>query len=300
MAGCTSGTEAEILKEGLLSTQVIGFLAYGEISFTHLMQEPYFHAFSCWGITLHSKDARPPEAVTDDQPMKTSKRLPGRVATGHSTLDDLLCGGIPKNYAVAFVAPAGSDRDSLVQAFLKHGTDHGEVTFFLTADPRLAASLADSPSFHLFVCNPQADAIIPDQPNTVKLKGVENLTDISIAVSSAISRLDPSWPGPKRIGLGILSDVLLQHHAVRTRRWLTALITELKSNKFTVLAVIDPRMHPSEDLYAILGLFDGEISLHEKQTEKGPRKYLKINKMGNQEYLESELPLKREDPQKRT
>jgi hypothetical protein len=57
MAGCRSGTEAEILKEGLSSTQVIGFLAYGEISFTNLIQEPYFHAFSCWGLTIHSKTA---------------------------------------------------------------------------------------------------------------------------------------------------------------------------------------------------------------------------------------------------
>jgi len=57
MAGCRSGTEAEILKEGLSSTQVIGFLAYGELSFTHLIQEPYSHAFTCWGITLHSKTA---------------------------------------------------------------------------------------------------------------------------------------------------------------------------------------------------------------------------------------------------
>ncbi|MEM3789116.1 MAG: hypothetical protein QXN95_04540 [Candidatus Bathyarchaeia archaeon] len=57
MAGCRLGTEAEILKEGLLSTQVIGFLAYGELSFTNLIQEPYFHALSCWGITFHSKTA---------------------------------------------------------------------------------------------------------------------------------------------------------------------------------------------------------------------------------------------------
>jgi len=57
MAGCSSGTEAEILKEGLSSTQVIGFLAYGEMSFTNLMQEPYSHAFTCWGITLHSRTA---------------------------------------------------------------------------------------------------------------------------------------------------------------------------------------------------------------------------------------------------
>jgi hypothetical protein len=55
MAGCTRGTEAEILKEGLSSTQVIGFMAYGEISFTNLIQEPYTHAFTSWGLTLHSK-----------------------------------------------------------------------------------------------------------------------------------------------------------------------------------------------------------------------------------------------------
>ena len=56
MAGCRSGTEAEILKEGLSSSQVIGFLAYGETSFTNLMQEPYTYAFSCWGMTFHSKN----------------------------------------------------------------------------------------------------------------------------------------------------------------------------------------------------------------------------------------------------
>ncbi len=54
MADCRSGTEAEILKEGLASSQVIGFLAYGEMSFTNLMQEPYTYGFSSWGMTLRS------------------------------------------------------------------------------------------------------------------------------------------------------------------------------------------------------------------------------------------------------
>jgi hypothetical protein len=58
MAGCRSGTEAEILKEGLSSSQVVGFLAYGEMSFTNLMQEPYTYGFSSWGITFHSKSAK--------------------------------------------------------------------------------------------------------------------------------------------------------------------------------------------------------------------------------------------------
>ncbi len=57
LTGIKVGTEAEILKEGLTSTQVIGFLATGEVAFTHLTQEPYFHAFTSWGITLHRKAA---------------------------------------------------------------------------------------------------------------------------------------------------------------------------------------------------------------------------------------------------
>jgi len=67
MMGIRSGTEAEIFKEGLSSTQVIGFLAPGEISFTHLVQEPYFHAFTSWGITLHSQTAttKPKEKKTE-------------------------------------------------------------------------------------------------------------------------------------------------------------------------------------------------------------------------------------------
>ncbi|MGA3192345.1 MAG: hypothetical protein ABSD73_07510 [Candidatus Bathyarchaeia archaeon] len=54
LAGCKSGTEAEILKEGTSSTQLIGFLAYGEIYFTQLLQEPYVWNGSCWGLTFHS------------------------------------------------------------------------------------------------------------------------------------------------------------------------------------------------------------------------------------------------------
>jgi KaiC/GvpD/RAD55 family RecA-like ATPase len=293
MAGCKSGTEAEILKEGLLSTQVMGFLAYGEIAFTHLIQEPYSHAFSCWGITLHSKITRAHEVVSKVQSTEISESIPGRVATGYPDLDKLLCGGIPENYTVALTTPSWDERELLVSSFLKTGTEQGEVTFYLTVDPGATRSLAEKyqTNFYLFVCNPQADAIVKDTPNMFKLKGVENLTDISIALTSAMHKLDPSLKGPRRICIDLVSDVLLQHHAVQTRRWLTALITELKSTGFTTLAVIDPQIHPSEELHAILGLFEGEINIHEKETEKGSEKYLKIKKMSNQKYLANEIAL---------
>jgi TolB-like protein/tetratricopeptide (TPR) repeat protein len=215
------------------------------------------------------------------------------VSTGYVDLDELLCGGLPPNLAVALASPACSERDLLVEGFLEVGARKGEVTFYATIDPGVVKPLAEEfrSNFYLFVCNPQADAIVEDLPNVFKLKGVENLTDVSMALTSAIRKLNRSLKGTRRICLGLVSDVLLQHHAVQTRRWLTSLLTELKSTGFTTLAVIDPQMHPSEELHSILGLFDGDINVYEKETDKGLRKYLRIKKMGNSKYLEDELPL---------
>jgi len=227
-------------------------------------------------------------------------KLTDYVSTGYADLNKLLYGGIPPNCAVVLTSPSCNERDLLVNSFLETGAKNNEVTFFVTIDPSAGKPLAEGfhSNFYLFVCNPEADAIIKDLPNVFKMKGVENLTDISIALTSAIRKLDSSLKNPRRICIDLVSDVLLQHHAVETRRWLTALMTKLKSEGFTTLAVVDPRMHPSEELYAILGLFDGEINIHEKETEKGLERYLKVKRMGNQKYLDSELLLRREDLQK--
>jgi KaiC/GvpD/RAD55 family RecA-like ATPase len=220
------------------------------------------------------------------------------VSTGYADLDKLLYGGIPSNCAVVLTSPSCSEKDLLVKSFLETGAEKGDVTFFVTIDPSLAKPLAErfQTNFYLFVCNPEADAIIKSSLNVFTLKGVENLTEVSIALTSAIRKLGPSLKGPKRICISLVSDVLLQHHAVETRRWLTALMTKLKSEAFTTLAVMNPQMHPSQESQAILDLFDGEISIYEKETERGLEKFLKIKKMSNQEYLKNELLLTKEEP----
>jgi KaiC/GvpD/RAD55 family RecA-like ATPase len=222
------------------------------------------------------------------------------VSTGYADLDKLLCGGIPQDHAVILTSPSCDERDMLVKSFLEAGAKNGEVTFYVTMNPGTPRVLAEEfqSNFHLFICNPQADVIVKSAPNVIKLKGVENLTEISIALTSAIHKLGPSLKVPRRICIGLVSDVLLQHHAVQTRRWLTGLIPELQSEGFTTLAVMDPEIHPQEEVRAISGLFEGEISLYEKETEKGSEKFLKIKKMANQRYLKGELLLKEEDMQK--
>ena len=217
------------------------------------------------------------------------------VSTGYADLDKLLCGGLRSSSAVVLSSPSCNERDSLIKSFLQTGAEKGEVTFYVTIDPSAAKALVEEhqSNFYLFVCNPQAEAIVEEAPNIFKLKGVENLTDISIALTSAIRKLEPSLKGPRRVCISLVSDVLLQHHAVQTRKWLTALNAELKSNGFTTIAVVDPRMHPSEELYAVLGLFDGEFDIFKKGTEQ----FLKITRMSNQKYLDDELLLKKEEPQ---
>ena len=310
IAGCRSNTECQIFKEALSSTQVMGFIAYGELSFTNLLQEPFVYNFSCWGMTLRSLEAgrrgkRGKSAVTalerkrflQEQKDVGLEEGVKRCRSGYADLDRLLCGGIPENCAVTLTAPSCDERELLVKCFLEAGARKGEPTFFLTVNPSNAKSLVEEcqSNFYLFVCNPQADAVVKSSANVFKLKGVENLTDIGIVLTSAIRKLDPSQKSPRRICIDLISDILLQHHPVQTRRWLTAFITELKSTGFTTLAVVDPQMHPPEELHAILGLFDGEINIY----EKGAQQFLRIKRMSNQKYLDDELLLKKGDVQRK-
>jgi hypothetical protein len=194
------------------------------------------------------------------------------------------------------VAPSIEEREQLVKRFLAAGGKSGEPTFFITVEPGMANELIEkySSSFFLFICNPQADALVPNVSNVFKLKGLESLTAIDIELVKAFRTLNPTATGTNRICLEVVSDALLQHHAVTTRRWLSALLPMLKSKGFTILGVVDSQLHSSEELQAVLGLFDGEIRVSERETPKGTEKVLKIRKLYAQKYLESELILTRE------
>ncbi|NIO36593.1 tetratricopeptide repeat protein [Candidatus Bathyarchaeota archaeon] len=222
--------------------------------------------------------------------------LPHQITTGYRDLDDLLNGGIPRDYAVALTSPSSDERDLLVRRFLEAGARNGQTTFHVIAKAAGTQKLAEAfqSHYYLFVCNPEADSIVKNLPNVYKLKGVENLTEINIAMASALRALDKPPKNLRRACIEIVSDVLLQHHAVQTRKWLNALLPKLRSKGFTTLAVMDPEMHPPQEVKAILGLFDGEISIYRKAAEKGRAKFLKVERMTNQEYSEDELHLRKE------
>lgn len=250
------------------------------------------------GIWVRTRRNRMKKTYPQPSPVTIPKVvLPGRVSTGCGVADNLLYGGIPEGYSVALTSPSCDERDSFIKGFLEAGVRRGDATFHVTIDPAELASLAkEYPSnFYLFVCNPRADTMVENLPNVFKLKGAENLTEISIALTKAFRSLDASQNVPRRACIEIISDVLLQHHALQTRRWLKDLIPEFRSKGFTTLGAVNLQMHPQEEIQAILDLFEGQIAIFEKDTATGPLKFVRVKKMVNQKYSDYELPLKKEN-----
>jgi KaiC/GvpD/RAD55 family RecA-like ATPase len=222
--------------------------------------------------------------------------LPGRVSTGYADLDDLLFGGIPEKYAVILESPPCDERELLIKKFLEMGVRNGQTTYHITSEVGNVADLTEGfeSVFSLFLCNSRADVMVKSLPNVFKLKGIENLTDMDIALIKSFRSLSPQQSGPRRICITVVSDVLLQHHAVITRKWLSGLLADLKSKGFTTLVVVHQEMHPSEEVQAIIGLFEGEIRVSEKEIDRGFEKVLRVRKLYNQRYLDSEIILTRE------
>lgn len=220
--------------------------------------------------------------------------LPDRIKTGFQDLDNLLFGGIPVNSAVILTSISSDERDLLVKRFLEAGAKEGNTTLCVIVDPEGVRSLAEEypENFHVLACNARMDEALEKLPNVLKAAGVENLTEVNIALESMLNDIGKAKEDEGRACLEILSDILLEHGAVQTRKWLSRLIPELRSKGFTTLAVVNPQMHAPEQLHAILDMFEGEISIYEKGGSDFT-KYLRIRKMHRQRYLETELPLKK-------
>jgi len=235
------------------------------------------------------------ESVDINMPEPSPIVLPNRIKTGYPELDAILYGGIPENYSVILTSPSCEEKESIAANFVSSGVKEKQATFFVTTDVTRARTLAQKfqSNLHLFVCNSQANNILESSPNLIKLAGVGSLTNISIALSSALRALDSSSRNRRRACIDIVSDVLLEHHATDTRNWLSRLIPEMKAKGFTMLAIINPYMHSPEEVQAILGLFEGEIDLYEKGSEN-TCKFLRAKKMLGQRYLDTSFPIKRE------
>ena len=215
--------------------------------------------------------------------------LANRMSTGTQELDSLLLGGIPEEYAIALTGPPSDERQMIIKNFLKAGTKKEQITFYISTEVGGLEVQLQNPNFYLFLCNPKPKTKVPDLPNIYKLRSKTDLTNLSISLTKANRNIDQS--SKKRVCVEIVSDVLIKLKAEATRRWIAELITDLGSKGFTMLAVMDPGMHPVDQSNAVVNLFDGEISIMQSADPLDCKKSIYIKKLRNQDYIKNPICL---------
>jgi len=215
--------------------------------------------------------------------------LKDRVSTGTQELDSLLLGGVPEGYAVALTGPPSDEREMMIKNFLGAGNNENQITFYVATEADGLENLLQNPNFFLFLCNPKPKTQVADLPNVYKLRGKSVITNLSIGLAKAYRRIDQSRK--KRVCVEIVSDVRVDYGVKATRKWISEFITDLGSKGFTMLAVINPLMHVSEELHAALDLFDGEINLTQTEDPLECKKSVRVKKLRNQDYIKNPICL---------
>ena len=232
-----------------------------------------------------------PEKQNIVSPIKTSK-IKGYLSTGNNKIDNLLYGGIAPNSSVILSASPSHEKDLIVKDFIETGLKNNEIAFYISCDLSFSKSIiTDYPAkFQFIACYPISDESLKNALNVHKVGSITNLTEINITLTKVIRKLE-TGNLTKRAVINIVSDILLQYGSVKTRKWLTDILSMLKYDGFTILGIINPKIHSSEDVQAILELFDGEIVIDEIETKNGNEMHLKIGRMNKQKYLKNEINL---------
>jgi hypothetical protein len=173
---------------------------------------------------------------------------------------------------------------------LKAGVKRG-ISFSVATEANELQDLMKNPNFYLFMCNPKPKTEVPDLPNVFKLQGKTDLNNLGIALTKAYRSLDQNLAQPKRICIEILSEVLEDYGSKTTRKWISDLITNYGAKGFTILAIMDPNMHPSEQANAVINLFDGEISIIQSDDPLDCKKSILVKKLRNQDYIKNPICL---------
>jgi len=226
----------------------------------------------------------------------------GHVPIGHKSLDQLLCGGLRTEYAVAVTSPSCDEVDLLTHRFLKTVLEAGNSILYITTkiDEGTEFSKEHPSSFYCVVCNPQMGTEKSGAPNTYVVGGLDSLTELNLTISKAFEIMEAralieGGGRQKVVCVDLFSDVLLQHGSSETRLWLLDFISRMKSRSVTTLAILNSQIHSKEELGSIISLFDGQIDIWEEKTTSSVQKFIQVKRMYRAEYSDKPLALKKTD-----
>ncbi len=203
-----------------------------------------------------------------------------RVSTGHDGLDTSLQGGFPLGSAILLCAPAGDEALRLVGNFLK-ASDAAHKALFICRSFSSVRSLSETNAKNttFLVCGERGSA----SNSVLAAKGLDNLTELSLDISEALNRVQP-----KRVAIDVISDILLRHGALQTRKWLSERLSRFRAKEITTIAVVNPGMHSQAEITAIVDLFDGNFEILEKGVNDLTIRVLRIKWMHGITLLETE------------
>lgn len=206
-------------------------------------------------------------------------------------LEDLVPGGIPQKYSLLLGAPVCDERNMVIEQFLQPAFESKSPCFLLTSDMDFARNYSAKFGDRLtvLVANPRADTI--SGKNVVPIAtGTQNLTTLNIELVKVVRNV-ASTGG--KICLDVLSDILLTHKLLTTRKWISDLVPRLDEWGFTVLSVFNPILHSSDDGKGLTDLFKGFMEIFDKEIAGKMRKVIVVRKMSDLLFNEAELTFDR-------
>jgi KaiC/GvpD/RAD55 family RecA-like ATPase len=214
-----------------------------------------------------------------------------RLSTGYDDLDGLLLGGLPKRFAVLLLSPPCDERDLLLQKIIGSALSAGMPTFCLSNDPSRIQDMVSTHWKDFYALSPQADKISSPPANLYKIPAIDNLSDFNIAFTKIMEMHVKERTGNRLLIVDLLTDILLHHKGLTSRKWFSDFLARRKAEGFTVLAFLNPLVASNEETQTLIDLFDGVIEIYEKELRQRPRRFLVIKRMHGHRYSDSELML---------
>jgi KaiC/GvpD/RAD55 family RecA-like ATPase len=219
--------------------------------------------------------------------------MAGIASTGYADLDHVLAGGIPAGYSVLFLSPPFDERDLLFRRIIASNLSSGMQVFYVSSDIARTKDLVGRFQKGFYAFCPAATKISPGYGNLYEIPDVGNLVEFNISLNQALGKRAKESK-TNVIVVDILSDVILRHRGLVSRKWFSEFTGKRKAQGFTIFGTINPLIALKEDMDRVVDLFDGVIEIYEKQDSEGRlRRFLTVKKMYAQKYSETELIIDR-------
>jgi len=230
--------------------------------------------------------------VTITPSQKPIEQASPSILTGYNEFDSLLGGGLPEGYSILILSEQCDEMDLIMRKLIQSTISQGYSVFFVSRDVIKTQHLIGRYPNNFYAFNPMADKM-PTSPNLFKISGVENLSDLNISLGKAMELLLKET-SKRLLILDLISDALLEHKGLTTRKWLNDFIAKRKADGFTILGIFNPNIVWKADAQAIIDLFDGVIEVFEKGLRERARRFLIIKRMYGRKYAEKEIMLDKE------